>query len=219
MSIGDRFDTAAVISRQISVNFGKEVSRRLSQVRLKALPPVIKPLISKTHNVARLVFAEEHVTCTYDNLFKVHFSDERKLNLVGSYGHQYVRRITEKILLSKCVKKTVKIGRGSVMGWSMFSAAEEGPLVRLNSQINANMYQNFLQQHAILPLQAYPNQPANFMQDNDSCHTARRIKKFLDDVGIEILKWPRHSPDLNAIKNQCKIIGEKVMAKKNIHNY
>ena len=64
------------------------------------------------------------------------------------------------------------------------------PLVRLNGKVDANVYQNLLQQYAVLSLRLSPNRPANCMQDNAPCHTAKRIKKFLDDKGIEIFKWP-----------------------------
>ena len=47
-----------------------------------------------------------------------------------------------------------------------FSAARVGPIVRLNDKVNSNVYQNLLQQDAVLPMRASPDQPANFMQDN-----------------------------------------------------
>lgn len=51
LSMGDRFDTAAGISRQIT-DVGLEVSRhtvsrRMNEARLNARSPAIKPLISK----------------------------------------------------------------------------------------------------------------------------------------------------------------------------
>ena len=76
LSIEDLFDTTAGISRQISTNLGKEVSRHILSRCLS-----IKPLISKTHELV-CVF-HEVVTWTDDNWSKVHFSDESNFNLVG----------------------------------------------------------------------------------------------------------------------------------------
>lgn len=48
------------------------------------------------------------------------------------------------------------------------------------------MYQDLPQQYTVLHLRASPNQPAISMQNNTPCHTAKCVKKFLDDEGFEI---------------------------------
>ncbi len=80
--------------------------------------------------------------------------------------------------------------------------------------MNAKVYQNLLQQHAVPSLRSSPNQLAIFMQDNALCHTAKRVKQFLEAENIEIMKWPAQSPDLTPIENHWKNLGNKVMAKK-----
>ena len=40
-----------------------------------------------------------------------------------------------------------------------------------------------------------------FMQDNAPIHTARLIKNWLEDNGIDVLPWPLYSPDLNPIEH------------------
>lgn len=100
------------------------------------------------------------------------------------------------------------------MVWGMFSTAGVGPLIQLHGRVNANVYQNFLRQHAVLILRSSPNQPAIFMQDNAPCHTTKWVKQFLETENIEIMKWAAQSHDVNPIENLWKILGDKVMAKK-----
>ena len=35
------------------------------------------------------------------------------------------------------------------------------------------------------------------MQDNAPIHTAKIVKKWLEDKGIKLMEWPSYSPDLN----------------------
>ena len=112
---------------------------------------------SVANKVTRLVFVEERVTWTDDNWSKVHIRDESIFNLVSSDGHQYERRRTVEMLLSKCVEKSGKFGGRSDMVRGMLSATGVGLLVRLNGKVNANVYQKLLQQDAVPFLRAFPS--------------------------------------------------------------
>jgi len=52
-----------------------------------------------------------------------------------------------------------------------------------------------------------------FQQNLAPCHCSKKVKKFLSDNNIEVLKWPGDSPDLNPIENLWAII------KKELQNY
>ncbi len=99
------------------------------------------------------------------------FSDESKFNLIGYDRNHFVRHQTGERLILECVKKSVKGGGGSVMVWGMFSAAEVGPLIQIHGRVNANVYQNLLQQHTVPSLQGSPNQLEIFIQDNYPSHS------------------------------------------------
>lgn len=40
-----------------------------------------------------------------------------------------------------------------------------------------------------------------FQHDNAPTHTAYVVRDALQDIGIEVMEWPPHSPDLNPIEN------------------
>ena len=57
-------------------------------------------------------------------------------------------------------------------------------------------------------------------QDNARPHTSRQTTKWLNDNGINILKWPPSSPDLSPIENLWGIIKNKLKkaGKKTVRN-
>ena len=65
---------------------------------------------------------------------------------------------------------------------------------------SANSYLDILEQ---LVLPNYTNDLI-FMQDNASIHTARKVKAWFIEHGINVTDWPPYSPDLNPIEHAWK---------------
>ena len=38
-----------------------------------------------------------------------------------------------------------------------------------------------------------------FQQDNAQCHTAKAIKTWMNEHGVQLLDWPAQSPDMSPI--------------------
>ena len=145
----DRFQTAAAVSRETSIQLGKPlsrktVSRRFGEQQLLARAPAVKPLISPKNKNCRVAFANEHALWSQGKWQTVHFSDESKFLLIGSDGKTYVRRKVGEELSPKCLKASIKFGGGSVMVWGMISGESVGPLMRLQGKINAGVYKQLV---------------------------------------------------------------------------
>ncbi len=120
------------------------------------------------HKKARKQFAEDKQTKDMNYWNHVLWSDETKINLVGSDGVKYVWRQPGEEYKDKRVLPTVKHGGGSVMVWGCMSAAGTGELQFIEGTMNANMYFDILKQSMIPSLWRLGCR-AVFQHENDHC--------------------------------------------------
>ena len=67
----------------------------------------------------RLAFALKYQHQTVEDWKRVIWSDETKINRIGSDGQEYVWKKKGKGLIAREVKGTVKFGGGSLMVWGV----------------------------------------------------------------------------------------------------
>lgn len=88
-------------------------------------------------------FAEEHITWSPEQWFRVIFSDEKKINLDGPDGSAYYfhdLRKEERFLTRR------QMGGGSVMIWACIGHEEKGPIQFLPRRTDSNVYLSLLEQ-------------------------------------------------------------------------
>src|SRR5690242_19253804 len=201
-------DTTVDIQRQLASNHDvnitfKTVEKMLKRSGLKACVKVKKPFLSQRHRKLRLRFAKRYQNWTVDDWRRVVFSDETKVNRIGSDGRKWVWKKPGSQLNYNHVLPTIKHGGGSMMVWGCFTAQGIGNLVRIHDTLNAALYVDILKEDFLGTLEWYGLEKDDivFQHDNDPKHTARFTTEWLDNKNIEVLKWPPQSPDLNPIEN------------------
>ena len=122
------------------------VRNTLKEASLKAVVKKKKPLLSKGHQKRRLAFALKYQHWTIDDWKRVLWSDETKINRIGSDGQEYVWKREGERLTAREVKGTVKHGGGSLMVWSCIGWNGVGILSEVGGRIDAKQYVEILEQ-------------------------------------------------------------------------
>lgn len=162
------------------------------------------PLLKKKHRKDRLKFAREHQNWTVDDWKRVLWSDETKINRIGSDGKVYTWKKKGEKLSDRTTVPTVKHGGGNnLMVWGCMGWNGVGMLVEVQGIMDSEQYCEILEEgleESFEKLELVEGQ-RYFMQDNDPKHTAKRTTKWLKDRDIEVLTWPAQSPDLNPLEH------------------
>jgi transposase len=170
---------------------------------LKAAVKVKKPLLQPRHVRQRHEFAIKYQHWTEHDWFRVIFSDETKINRLGSDGRVWVWKKTGAALTEQHVKGTVKFGGGNLMIWGCMTAHGVGLMCRIDGKMDAALYKEILEDEFLGTVEYYGMEKDKiiFQQDNDPKHTSKTAREWFKNHGVELLDWPAQSPDLNPIEH------------------
>ena len=179
------------------------VRRHLKKSGMKAVVKSKRPLLSVKHRKARLDFAYAHKDWTIDDWKKVIWSDETKINRLGSDGRKWAWKKAGEGLSNRLVEGTVKFGGGSVMMWGCMGWDGIGYATKIDGRMDGDLYLQILKDELQETMQYYGLNPPDiiFQQDNDPKHTCRKVKEWLEEQDFRTMVWPAQSPDLNPIEH------------------
>ena len=179
------------------------VRNTLKETSLKAVVKKKQPLLTIAHKKRRLAFALKYQHWTVEDWKRVIWSDETKINRIGSDGQEYVWKKKEEGLTSREVKGTVKFGAGSLMVWGCIGWNGVRVLSEVEGRMDAKQYVAILEEGLLQSMEesGIPEDEIIFQQDNDPKHTFRRAQTWFEKQGIKLLDLAAQSPDLNPIEH------------------
>ena len=143
---------------------------------------------------------------------RVWWSDETKINHLGSDGRHWVWKEVGEGLSDRVVEGTVKFGGGNLMMWGCMRWDGVGHVTRIEGRMDADLYVLIMEDELQESLHYCGKTNTNiiFQQDNDPKHTSKKAQNWFKDNGINVMKWPAQSPDINPIEYFWHLIKRKL---------
>ena len=128
-------------------------------------------------------FACAHKDWTIKDWKKVIWSNETKINHLGSDGCKWAWKRAGEGLSDRLVNGTLRFRGGSLMMWGCMTWEGVGFATKINGRIDGDLYLQILKDELQQTLEYYGLNPPNtiFQQDNDLKHTCRMVKNWLEE--------------------------------------
>src|SRR5205809_7836908 len=107
---------------------------------MKAVVKTNKPLLTKRHRKERMDFPLAHLDWTVEDWKRVVWSDETKINRVGSDGIKWAWKKPGEQYKDQHMRPAAKFGGGNVIMWGCMTWHGTGYACRIDGRIDAELY-------------------------------------------------------------------------------
>lgn len=189
------------------------ISNRLLEFKLESHEVTVKPLLNAKDKEKRLKWCMERRNWSHEKWASVIFSDESNYQVINRKNKPTVRRFKEEKYEPRFIKGRVQAGGGSIGVWGCFNINGTGMCKTYGGRMNQDTYIGVLENCMIPSRDLLIRDTSEFLyqQDNAPCHKAKKVMKWFDENGVQLLPWPAKSPDLNPIEQLWNIIDQKLL--------
>ena len=149
-----------------------------------------RPLLKPHYRKARVEFTEGHIEWTIDDWKKVIWSDEAKINHLGSDGRKDVWKDVGEGLSDRLVERTVKFGGGNLMLWGCMGWDGVVYATKIDGRMDGELYRAILEDEFLETFNYYGKSVDDiiFQQDNDPKHTSKKAQEWFSNNGVTVFK-------------------------------
>lgn len=206
-----KFTTPKLINAELELEVSSRTTRRrLNELGLMGRVARIEHPFTEENIQERLAFCQQHESWTDDDWDRVIFGDESYIYL-GVHGKIWVQRPVDTAYLKEFMVPGQIQFSPKVGFFGCFTSQGVGRARLIHDDMDQRLYTDTMAQ-TLKPsaLAAFPSGGWQYLHDNAGYHLGHETSAWFHNNGIDCMKLPSHSADLNPIENLFNLWKRKV---------